>query len=150
METIGYTAAVVIGITLGLMGGGGSILTVPTLVYLFDEPASKATGDSLFIVGATAAIGAGLMARRGLVVGRAVLGFALPDSLADVAEDDCAEQEELLSIAIGIWLKRHKKNWGDDTPFPSTPNADPGPAEWDPEDEESLARLYPRLFAKFW
>jgi hypothetical protein len=76
--------------------------------------------------------------------------FINPDSLADVAEDDCAEQEELLSIAIGIWLKRYKKDWGDDTPFPSTPNSDPGPAEWDPENEESLARLYPRLFAKFW
>ncbi|MCX6366243.1 MAG: sulfite exporter TauE/SafE family protein [Armatimonadetes bacterium] len=88
METIGYAAAVVIGITLGLMGGGGSILTVPTLVYLFGESASKATGDSLFIVGATAAIGAGLMARRGLVVGRAVLGFALPASLT-------------------VWLTRH-------------------------------------------
>jgi Protein of unknown function (DUF4240) len=76
--------------------------------------------------------------------------FNNPDSLADVAEDDCAEQEELLSIAIGVWLKRHGKTWGDDTPFPSTPSSDPGPAEWDEENEESLARLYPRLFEKFW
>jgi hypothetical protein len=87
--------------------------------------------------------------------GKAAYEAALvsPDSLADVAEDDCAEQEELLSIAIGIWLKRHKKTWSDlekESPFPSTPNSDPGPAEWDPEDEESLARLYPRLFEKFW
>ena len=77
-----------------------------------------------------------------------------PDSLADVAEEeDCAEQEELLSIAIGIWLKRHKTDWDDlekGSPFPCTPNSDPGSAEWDEEDEESLARLYPRLYEKFW
>ncbi len=88
MELFGYLAAVVIGITLGLMGGGGSILTVPVLVYLFGQPASLATGYSLFIVGATAAIGAGLMARRGLVVWRAVLGFALPSF-------------------VTVWLTRH-------------------------------------------
>jgi uncharacterized membrane protein YfcA len=78
MELLGYISAIVIGVTLGLMGGGGSILTVPVLVYLFGTTASVATGDSLFIVGATAAIGASLMARRGLVAGRAAIGFALP------------------------------------------------------------------------
>ncbi|MBB6049812.1 sulfite exporter TauE/SafE family protein [Armatimonas rosea] len=88
MEFFGYLEAVVIGVTLGLMGGGGSILTVPVLVYLFGQPASLATGYSLFIVGATAAMGAGLMARRGLVVGRAVLGFALPSF-------------------VTVWLTRH-------------------------------------------
>ena len=88
MEILGYAAAVAIGITLGLMGGGGSILTVPVLVYLFGESASKATGDSLFIVGATAAIGAVLMARRGLVDTSAALRFALPAFLT-------------------VWLTRH-------------------------------------------
>lgn len=81
MELMGYVAAVMIGITLGLMGGGGSILTVPVLVYLFETPASVATGYSLFIVGTTAALGALLMARRGLVVGRAAVSFALPSFL---------------------------------------------------------------------
>ena len=78
MELLGYAAAVVIGITLGLMGGGGSILTVPVLVYLFGMSASVATGYSLFIVGATSAIGAALRARCGLVAGRAAISFALP------------------------------------------------------------------------
>ena len=93
---------------------------------------------------------------RAWVIGRgqAIYEAALasPDSLAAIAEDDCAEQEDLLSVAIGVWLKRHKKDWSDlekESPFPSTPNADPGPAEWDEEDEESLARLYPRLYEKF-
>lgn len=78
MEAVGYLAAGLIGVTLGLMGGGGSILTVPVLVYLFGASAQTATGYSLFIVGVTAAIGAALMARSGLVVPRAAALFALP------------------------------------------------------------------------
>ncbi|WP_395094724.1 sulfite exporter TauE/SafE family protein [Armatimonas sp.] len=88
MEILGYAAAVIIGITLGLMGGGGSILTVPVLVYLFGESASKATGDSLFIVGVTAALGAALMARRGLVDVLAAVRFTLP-------------------AFVTVWLTRH-------------------------------------------
>lgn len=79
--------------------------------------------------------------------------LANPDSLAEIAEEEDCEQEDLLSIAIEVWLKRHNKDWDDletDNPFPSTPNSDPGPAEWDEEDEEGLARLYPRLFEKLW
>ena len=50
MEIIGYIASVFIGISLGLIGGGGSILTVPVLVYLFEESAELSTSYSLFIV----------------------------------------------------------------------------------------------------
>lgn len=59
MEIIlGYAASVLIGVSLGLIGGGGSILTVPVLVYLFGVSPSLATSYSLFIVGATSLIGA--------------------------------------------------------------------------------------------
>jgi uncharacterized membrane protein YfcA len=58
MEIIGYLAAVLIGISLGLIGGGGSILTVPVLVYLFKVDAALATSYSLFVVGATSLVGA--------------------------------------------------------------------------------------------
>lgn len=78
MEVLGYCAALVIGITLGLMGGGGSILTVPTLVYLFGLPAKTATTYSLCIVGVTALVGAVLMALRGLVATRAAVTFLIP------------------------------------------------------------------------
>ncbi|HQV52809.1 MAG: sulfite exporter TauE/SafE family protein [Flavobacteriales bacterium] len=57
MEIVGYLGALVMGITLGLFGGGGSILTVPILVYLFGQDPLTATGLSLFIVGATSAVG---------------------------------------------------------------------------------------------
>ena len=57
-ELIGYCCAVLIGISLGLIGSGGSILTVPVLVYLFGISPLMATSYSLFIVGTTSLIGA--------------------------------------------------------------------------------------------
>jgi uncharacterized protein len=53
----GYVAAVLIGLILGLIGGGGSILTVPVLVYLFHIQPELGTAYSLFIVGTTSFIG---------------------------------------------------------------------------------------------
>lgn len=67
MEIIGYLAAVLIGISLGLIGGGGSILTVPVLVYLFKVDAVLATSYSLFVVGATSLVGAYKNYRKGFV-----------------------------------------------------------------------------------
>lgn len=58
MHTWGYLAASLIGFSLGLIGGGGSILTIPVLVYLFGINPVEATGYSLFIVGLTSLSGA--------------------------------------------------------------------------------------------
>ncbi|HEY0654437.1 MAG TPA: sulfite exporter TauE/SafE family protein [Chryseosolibacter sp.] len=58
MEIIGYVAAVCIGLILGLLGGGGSILSIPILVYLFGIDAILASAYSLFIVGVTSFVGA--------------------------------------------------------------------------------------------
>lgn len=57
MEFLGYFSSIMIGAALGLIGGGGSILTVPVLVYLFHIDASLATSYSLFIVGSTSLLG---------------------------------------------------------------------------------------------
>lgn len=57
MVSIGYIAALFIGLSLGLIGGGGSILTVPILVYLFRIEPQLATSYSLYIVGITSLIG---------------------------------------------------------------------------------------------
>lgn len=57
MITLGVIAFFIMGLTLGLIGGGGSILTVPILVYIFKQDPLQATASSLFIVGGTAAIG---------------------------------------------------------------------------------------------
>jgi len=70
--------AVVIGLVLGLLGSGGSILTVPVLVYLAGQPDKVAIAESLAIVGAIAAVGAATYARQRLVDWRAVAGFGVP------------------------------------------------------------------------
>jgi uncharacterized membrane protein YfcA len=57
MEILGYFAAILIGISLGMVGSGGSILTVPVLVYLMGVSPSLATTCSLFIVGTTSLVG---------------------------------------------------------------------------------------------
>lgn len=58
MEILGYLASIGIGIILGMLGGGGSILAIPILVYLFHLDAVVASAYSLFIVGVTSLIGA--------------------------------------------------------------------------------------------
>lgn len=78
MEYLGFIASIVMGILLGIMGGGGSILTVPILVYLFALSPTMATGYSLFIVGTTALIGSLVFIRRGDVDFQACFAFALP------------------------------------------------------------------------
>lgn len=63
----GYAAALLIGVSLGLIGGGGSILTVPVLVYLFGVEPLRATGYSLFIVGVSSLAGAINNFRKGYI-----------------------------------------------------------------------------------
>ena len=67
MQIAGYIAALFIGISLGLIGGGGSILTVPVLVYLFGISPILATSYSLFVVGSTSLIGSFNSWQKGLV-----------------------------------------------------------------------------------
>jgi len=67
MEIFAYLASALIGISLGLIGGGGSILTVPVMVYLFGVNPLLATSYSLFIVGSTSLVGAYQNFRNGLV-----------------------------------------------------------------------------------
>jgi uncharacterized protein len=57
MITLGYLASVFMGVSLGLIGGGGSILTVPILFYFFNQDPLLATTNSLFVVGITALVG---------------------------------------------------------------------------------------------
>jgi uncharacterized membrane protein YfcA len=83
MENLfGYFAAGLIGISLGLIGGGGSILTVPVLVYLFHIEPTLATAYSLFIVGTTSAVGGIKSSAKGLVDFRTAVVFAIPSFIA--------------------------------------------------------------------
>ena len=79
---IGYFASALIGISLGLIGGGGSILTVPVLVYLFQLDPVLSTSYSLFIVGATSLVGAFPKYKEGLIDMRTALVFGIPSIVA--------------------------------------------------------------------
>lgn len=75
MEILAYVASALIGISLGLIGGGGSILTMPVLVYLFGISPLLATSYSLFIVGSTSLVGTFANFRKGLVNVKTALLF---------------------------------------------------------------------------
>lgn len=78
MTILGYFASALIGVSLGLIGGGGSILTVPVLVYLFGVDPVVATAYSLFIVGSTSLVGTWPKYRDGLVNLKTAVIFGIP------------------------------------------------------------------------
>lgn len=88
MELLGYFMALVIGTSLGLIGGGGSILAVPVLAYLFSLDETLATSYSLFIVGASSLVGGLRQSKNNNVDWKTALIFGLP-------------------AIVGVWLVRH-------------------------------------------
>jgi uncharacterized membrane protein YfcA len=82
MEVLPYVFAAAIGISLGLIGAGGSILTVPVLVYLAHVEPVLATAYSLFVVGSTALVGGIKNAVKKLVDFKTALLFGIPSILA--------------------------------------------------------------------
>lgn len=82
MEYFGYFASIIIGLSLGLIGGGGSILAVPILVYLFKVNPQQATSYSLFIVGITSMIGSYSHYKLGNLKIKSALVFAFPSILS--------------------------------------------------------------------
>lgn len=81
LEIYGLVAAVFMGLTLGVMGGGGAILTVPILVYFFNINPVLASAYSLFIVGCTALVGGTRYFLKGEVELKTGLIFATPGFL---------------------------------------------------------------------
>ena len=88
MEYLGFLLALIIGIVLGLLGGGGSILAVPVLAYLFMLDEKVSTAYSLFIVGVSALVGGIKQHKSGLVDWRTAIIFGIP-------------------AVIGVWVTRH-------------------------------------------
>ncbi|MBZ0204917.1 MAG: sulfite exporter TauE/SafE family protein [Flavobacteriales bacterium] len=133
-EILGYAGAIVMGLALGLMGGGGSILTVPILVYLFGQDPVTATGLSLFIVGTTS--GAGLFShhRQGNIEWRTAGVFgsasiisvfitrrwlvpAMPDQLLSIGGVEVSKGTAILGLfavvmVLSAWsmIRRRKLN----------------------------------------
>lgn len=82
IEIFGYVGALLIGIVLGLIGGGGSILTVPILVYALTLNPVIATAYSLFVVGTTSLVGAVKNMMKGMVDFKTAIIFAIPAFIA--------------------------------------------------------------------
>ena len=82
MEYIGYLASIIIGLSLGLIGGGGSILAVPILVYLFKISPEQSTTYSLFIVGFTSMIGSYSHYKLGNLKIKSAIIFAVPSIIS--------------------------------------------------------------------
>lgn len=97
---VGYLAAAFIGLALGMTGGGGAILTVPVLVYLFGLSPGLATSYSLFVVGSTSLAGAAGNLRHRLVDLRTALLFGLPSVLTVFAA-----RKFLLPAIPGVLLR---------------------------------------------
>ncbi|MDQ3518730.1 MAG: sulfite exporter TauE/SafE family protein [Gemmatimonadota bacterium] len=85
MEVLGYFLAAIIGLSLGLLGGGGSILTVPIFVYVMGFGAKQAIAMSLPVVGATSLFGAASHWRSGNVRVRTAVFFGIVAMLGSYA-----------------------------------------------------------------
>lgn len=127
---IGLIMSAVIGLSLGLIGGGGSILTVPILVYLLGVGPHEAVGMSLAVVGATSILGSYMHWRRdnvdistGLLFGVAgIIGALLGSPLTKLVSP------ELLLLIFGllmlvvaismIWRRKHKISESTHKPHP--------------------------------
>ncbi len=121
MEFLGYPAIFLMGVTLGMIGAGGSILTVPILVYLFRIDATLATAYSLVLVGATAATGAirytlkghfdreafltfGLSSVVGVYLARRYLLPAMPETFGSGGEWEFTRDALLMVVFSGVML----------------------------------------------
>jgi len=82
LTIFGLLSSTVIGISLGLIGGGGSILTVPVLVYLFKVDPVLATAYSLFIVGLSSLVGAFPKYKSGMIDLKTAIVFGVPSIIA--------------------------------------------------------------------
>src|SRR5690606_13481769 len=82
MDIACYLEQIFICIALGFIDGDGSIITVPVLVYLFSMDAVLATAYSLFVVGATSAVGSFSYFTKGLVNIRKAIVFGIPSIIA--------------------------------------------------------------------
>lgn len=78
IEIIGFAASILIGVSLGLIGGGGSILTLPVLVYLLHVDPVLSTAYSLFVVGTTSLVGSYSFMKKKLINYKAAVVFAIP------------------------------------------------------------------------
>jgi uncharacterized membrane protein YfcA len=124
-------AGALIGLSLGALGAGGSILAVPVLVYLLDQSAAQATTGSLVVVGVTSLIGAVVAVRSGHVLlgpgvgfGAVAIGGAALGAMASthVSDEVLLAAFAALMLVVGglmVWRQfRHPRQDGSSAPRP--------------------------------
>ena len=107
VELLGWFSALLIGISLGLIGGGGSILTLPVLVYLLGFDMLSATSYSLFVVGSSSLVGGSLALKKKQADLRIALAFGLPSIVSVFLTRYWLLPllpDSVLGIAKGAWL----------------------------------------------
>ena len=126
---LAVTAGLFIGLALGALGGGGSILAVPVLVYLLDQSATQATTGSLVVVGVTALIGAvaarregNVLLGRGVVFGVVAIGGAVLGAKAAgvVSEPVLLASFAVLMLGVGVVMARRQLRHPSGRPRPQT------------------------------
>lgn len=124
-------AGALIGLALGALGGGGSILAVPVLVYLLGQTPAQATTGSLVVVGATSLVGAvtahrqgNVLLGRGLGFGAAAIAGATGGALAAARVPGTVLMGlfAVLMLAVGAVMvgrrRRHRRDGDPDEPRP--------------------------------
>lgn len=107
VHLVGYVLSLLIGLSLGMIGAGGSIITVPVLVYALDVEPHQAVGMSLAIVGTTSLCGTALHFRRGSVSAKTGLLFGTSGILGAFAGahlTHCVSPSALLTIFAALML----------------------------------------------
>ena len=121
MEVFSYISAIIVGLLIGLIGGGGSILSVPIIVYLFHYNTSEAATYSLFIVGITSFVGTLFAAKKqsinfnsaflfgipsviGVVITRQFVLPAIPENIIETATFSLSKDHFLLILFSVLML----------------------------------------------
>lgn len=94
----------VVGLSLGALGGGGSILAIPTLIYLLGQNAHEASTIALVVVAASAAMGLAVHARSGTVDARTGLLFGVVGIAANLGASKLSGVIDPRLLAIGFSL----------------------------------------------
>lgn len=127
MVALAVVLAVFVGISLGLLGGGGSILTVPLLVYVAGMDAKQAIASSLFVVGVTSAFGAITHARAGRVRWKVAAVFGVAAMAGAYAGGRLAHlipgnilliAFAVIMIAAAVAMLRGRRDIGDESAGP--------------------------------
>jgi uncharacterized membrane protein YfcA len=113
-QIVAMVLAILVGLSLGALGSGGSIITIPVLVYVAGVPAESAVGMSLVIVGATSLVGALLHLKRGNVALKPSLLFAatgMAGAYIGSAGTHLLSRRSLMLLFAGIMLVVGIRMW---------------------------------------